>query len=159
MSLGLTNYWLYLLLIRNRWVVKGSLVWRNWRAPCFCSCHHIRNSSQSSACLAALVGLPKCSTSLSNCQDWCKSLDPPWVPLLELCPLGQPFLRLGQSKLFWGWEPAIGTVQIPCDTCGSLSSAVRDWLAAWQAWVMWAPVLHISCCPAVLGCVSSALFD
>lgn len=78
---------------------------------------------------------------------------------LPLCLPGQLFLRLGQSELFWGYGPAIGTVQIPCDTSGSLSSAVRDLLTAWQTWVTLVPVLQLSCCPAALGCVSPALFD
>lgn len=36
---------------------------------------------------------------------------------------------------------------------------MRDLLAAWQTWVTWAPVLQLSCCPAVLDCVSPALLD
>lgn len=51
-------------------------------------------------CFTAHVGLPKCCAALTNCQDWCSSLD--FVSSLPLSPPRQLFLRLGESKLYLG---------------------------------------------------------
>lgn len=109
-------------------------------------------------CFTAHVGLPKCCVDLTSCQDWCSS--PDLMSSLSLSPPGQLFLRPGESKLVSGRAPAINpTTQIPCDTGGSLSDAMRDLLMAWQTPVIMAPALRLSCSPAVLEYVSAALLD
>lgn len=155
----LSNYWFYLLLIRNRWVVKGSLFWHNWSEELHVSALAITSVTHHShlPLLLLVWGSPSVVQPCLIARTDVNLSTP--MSSLPLCPPGQLFLRLGQSELFWGWEPAIGTVQIPCDTSGSFSGAVRDLLTAWQTWVTQAPVLQLYCCPAVLGCASPALLD
>lgn len=99
-------------------------------------------------CFTAHVGLPECYVALTNCQDWCSSLDP--ISSLPLSPPRQLFLKLEESRLFLGSEPAINpTTQIPWDTGASLSNAMRDLLTAWQTRVATAPALQLSSCAGV----------